>query len=157
MKSLALAVLVASAASLSAQAPSDPGKPFQLPPALSGQSPKFKLQMPMWGVKPPTIIVQQPQTPAINSQIDQAMVIHPPDGLFVQQPARPAGPQNLYPGLKILPTETASLGPLPTLWPNAKVIPIPITWPHAKVIPIPRDTSGFTTLPVHAFTAPARR
>ena len=158
MKTIVLAVLALSAVSLSAQAPapSDSGKLFQRPPVLSGQSPQFKLQMPIWSLEPHTVWVQ-PQTPAIDTHIDQAMVIHPPEGLFAQQPGLPALSQNLYPGLKILPTELANVAPLPTLWPNAKVIPIPITWPHAKVEPIPTSTNGFRAVPVHSLATPARK
>lgn len=168
MKCLALAALAACAASVFAQnaspsplPPLDPGKIFQLPPALSGRSPQFKLQMPDGGpsfrLVPPVIEVPRPQSNP-PSDLDDAMVIHPPRGSFNLPQARPAMPQKLYPGLQLQPIELASVAPLPTLWPGAKLIPIPITWPDAKFEPIPRNVEGFSSLPVFSTgLAPARR
>ena len=158
-------VLVAlSSAALSSQTPaptpSSSDQLFQSSPPLSSRSPHFKIQMD--GNSPhffnPTIVIVNPSAPGVH--VDPGIVRHPPEGSFAVRPAIPALPQNLYPGLKIQPTELASLAPLPTplpdgqgisipiTWPNARMIPIPITWPDAKVIPIPRNVDGFKAVEI---------
>lgn len=164
MKSIAIAILAAGAAAAGAQtqapAPSSPQQTFPLPPALSGEAPQFKMQVPglgpSRGLAPqfkldPSLpfaqsIMKKPHAP--GPQIDLGMVKHPSVRAFAVAPSRPAMRQDLYPGLKIQPTEMASVTPLPTLWPDAKMIPIPITWPDAEFEPIPRTIEGFTAAPI---------
>ena len=78
------------------------------------------------------------------------MVIHPPQGIFADRQARPAQSSNLYPNLKLQPTETARLEPGLWPWPKAGEIPIPITSPNAQMQPIPITWDKFTMVPVGA-------
>ncbi len=162
-------VLVAvSSAALSsqtpAQTPSGPDQLFHFSPPLSSRSPHFKIQMD--GSSPrvfcPNIVIVNPPAPDVH--VDPGIVRHPPEGSFAVTPSTPVLPQNLHPGLKIQPTELASLAPLttplpdgqgisiPIMWPNAKMIPI--TWPDAKVILIPRNVDGFKAVEIRS-QAPA--
>jgi hypothetical protein len=64
-------------------------------------------------------------------------IIHRPPQASKQQPRTPMAGY-LYPGLELLPlklfpTETARLDPIPVYFPNFKAEPIPTTWPDAKM------------------------
>lgn len=161
MKAIALALLLAGPLACSAQAgspspaPSAPKIPdlgdlFSPPPALPPGKPHFKLQIPKGQSfqSIPQTIFQTPQ-PFINPKADPGILMKPRS--FDYQPARPAPNPELYPDLKIMPVEIASLDPgIVAPWPGAKAQPIPRTWPKAKIEPIPTTWSGYTVVPITA-------
>jgi hypothetical protein len=161
MKSIAFVLLLGCGGAAVAQAPSpappsmpNPDKLFQLPPAFDGK-PKFTLQVPD-GKNPllglPQVVINPPRQ-ELDSHIDPGM-IRKPHG-FVQQPSRPAQTSKLYPDLKVLPIEIASLGPDLSASPNLKGEPIPLVWPKAKVEPIPITWEGYTMTPIGASSSTA--
>jgi hypothetical protein len=104
--------------------------------------PQFKWQYPdpshRFFILPP----EAPVKPSINRDVDPQFSRKPKG--FAQQPSRPASHSDIYPGLKIQPTEIAKLEsftaypdlkaePIPTVFPNAKFEPIPITWDQYRV------------------------
>jgi hypothetical protein len=153
MKSLAIVLALCSACVAHAQGsanpptvPSDPHQFFHAPPLPQGK-PQFKWQRPdashrYFMFKPPEVTA--PAKPLIDSNVDPG-ILRKPQG-FEQRPSRPAPHRDLYPDLKIQPTEIAKLEgfgawpplkaePIPTVFPRAKFEPIPITWDEFRMIP----------------------
>ena len=154
-------LVVASAVSLAAQtpAPSTPEQRFQFSPRLPSQTQPFKLQMDDKANTLAVIVRPLTQEPAVG--VDPGIVKHPIESTYAIQPGIAAMRQDLYPGLKIQPTELASVTPpalspvdngrsIPVTWAAAKMIPIPITWPDVKVIPIPRSVDGFKAVDIRS-------
>jgi hypothetical protein len=73
-------------------------------------------------------------------------IVRKPQG-YAQKPARPAPHADLYPNLKIQPTEIALLAPVSWADPKLKAEPIPGTFPKAKLEPIPITWDAFRMLP----------
>jgi hypothetical protein len=154
MKSLAIALVLGSAAAVHAQAsgnspaaPVNPDQLFQSPLLQPPGKPQFKWQYPDASHR--FFILQTPDVgirvkPSINQDIDPE-ILRKPRG-FSQYPSRPAPHGNLYPGLKIQPTEIAKLEgisiyprlgaePIPRVFPKAKIEYIPITWGEFRLAP----------------------
>lgn len=130
-----------------------PGTLFQWPQAPESGKPHFKLQIPGNGLLPfrnpePTLLTQ----PGKQPPADPGMVRRPHG--FAQQTPHPAQPRNLYPDLKVLPIEIATLDlpgspvgvpelqPIPRTWTNAKVEPIPTTWSGYRMVPVTLPAGG---------------
>jgi hypothetical protein len=117
MKSLVIALVLGSAAAVHAQtsgnppaAPVNPDQFFKSPLPQPPGKPQFKLQLPdssrqLFSFQAPAVYA--PPKPSISLGVDPG-ILHKPQG-FSQHPSRPAAHGNLYPGLKIQPTEIAKL------------------------------------------------
>jgi hypothetical protein len=132
----------------------NPDQLFQSPLLQSPGKPQFKLQFPdssrqLFSFQPPAVYA--PPRPSIGSTVDPG-ILRKPQG-FTQRPSRPAPHGNLYPDLKIQPTEIAKLEgisihprlraePIPRVFPNAKVEPIPITWDQFRMAPAGEGVSS---------------
>jgi hypothetical protein len=158
MKSLAFTLLLCAAGLAHSQGttkppavPSNPFQLFQTPPLQTPGTPQFKWRDPdpshRFFVLPPSAV----HTPTVNLDIDRG-ILREPQG-FARHPSRPAPRGDLYPGLKIQPTEIAKLegfsaypglktAPIPRLFPKAKLEPIPITWDKFHMTPI--ETGQFS-------------
>jgi hypothetical protein len=155
MKSLMVALLLCSAGSAFAQSPG----PFAAPPNLgklppppwqaSPEKPQFKLQLPGPAVQP-FLALPAPKLerakPSFSFDVDPGMV-RKPQG-FAPRPSRPAPRGDLYPKLKIQPTEIALLDPVSCLGPTLKAEPIPRTFPKAKLGRIPITWDSFRMVPI---------
>lgn len=93
----------------------------------------------------PMVIVPNAWFPRAGAEIDPQIVRHPMPGAFAQQQPRVPIAQNLYPGLKLLPTETARMEPIPITWPGFKLEPIPTTWPNVRAVPVKAAANAATT------------
>jgi len=121
---------------------------FQVPPPQ--QSPRILPQPRVFpfdkSVPAPGFTLPTPAPQFTNPTLDEHIVRRPPKGSFTAQQPRTPLAANLYPGLKILPTETASpketasMEPIPVYFPRFKMEPIPTIWPDRKMIPIQRAT-----------------
>jgi hypothetical protein len=89
-----------------------------------------------------TVQTAAPQFP----QVDQQIIHRPPQGAFAEQPSRTPLAANLYPGLKVLPIETARVEPIPVYFPEFKMEPIPTTAPNARMVPVRADTIRADTI-----------
>jgi hypothetical protein len=80
---------------------------------------------------------RMPTTPA-----DPKMIVRPPQASIGVQPPGTQVAQNLYPGLKFMPIEqaTVKVEPIPIVLPNAKMEKIPTTWTEFKMSPIQNGT-----------------
>lgn len=161
MKAIALAFLLSTGTMTVAQeadhAPADQGQLFQLPP-VDGQVQQFKLRVP--GGKCEFFALPAPMTiqprRGLDPNVDKNMIVRPPRGSFAEQQPHPALPQKLYPGLKILPVEMASLNAAPLGWRDDKMEPIPITWPEVRFEPIPITWENLRIVPVGSGKAPTQ-
>jgi len=95
----------------------------------------------------PRIVVAAPTPGLADPHMDEKIIHRPPQGTFAQQQPRTPLAGNLYPGLQLLPVETARLEPIPVYFPRVKVEPIPINALNARMIPV---------LTVKQSTAPKR-
>ena len=156
MKAILLALLLAGplacfsqgGAQTPAPAPKAPelNQLFQFQPAPDSGKPRFKLHT--QDGKPftlPQLNFAAPP-PSAKLDMDPEMIVRP--RRFEQQPSRPAQPGKLYPDLKIMPIEIASLGLAPDAWPKTKFEPIPSTWPNAKIEPIPTTWKDYRVVPI---------
>jgi hypothetical protein len=84
----------------------------------------------------PRVVIPSRTPQLVDPHLDEMIIRRPPQGAFAQQQPRTPLAGNLYPGLKLLPIETAQLEPIPLYFPKAKVEPIPTTSPNAKMSPI---------------------
>ena len=91
----------------------------------------FDGNMPM-----PHIVVTAPAPVLTDPHFDEKIIHRPPQDTFAQQQPRKPLAGNLYPGLQLLPVETARLEPIPVYFPKVKVEPIPTNMQNAKVIPV---------------------
>jgi hypothetical protein len=131
-----------------------PDQSFQAPPLQAPGKPQFKWQSPDASQHfsiPQAPDVQVHIKPSIDHDVDPGM-LRKPQG-FAQHPSIPAPHGNLYPGLKIQPTEIAKLEgisihprlrpePIPRVFPKAKVEPIPITWDEFRLSPAGEGASS---------------
>jgi len=131
MRAFALAIAVSGGAVALAQQPApelpNPDKLFQLPPLQGLNHPEFMWELPN-GAKGPYSLprmqwFQPPSALTGAPNLDRDMIVHPQQGGFANRQPRPAQPRNLYPDLKILPTEMAQLDSDMALWPKARGIP----------------------------------
>ncbi|HEX4321289.1 MAG TPA: hypothetical protein VHZ52_10320 [Acidobacteriaceae bacterium] len=83
---------------------------------------------------------------------DSKMIVHPPQAsLGLLLPGTPIE-QDKYPGLKIMPIDTASdklvakIDAIPVQWPNLKVQAIPSNWPKLELNSV-RSESILVTQP----------
>lgn len=159
MKSFVIALVLCGVGLGRAQAPANPpaapmnpdqlfNSPLLEPPG----KPQFKLQIPDASHRFFTLPQLKAHNPAESkSKVDPGM-LRKPQG-FAQRPSRPAPRSDIYPGLKIQPTQIALLEsppgdlrpkalPIPTLFPKAKVEPIPITWDGFKMVPVETGSSA---------------
>lgn len=127
MKSLWIALMVCAAPTAQSQSPvwslqpeaTQPSQ--QLPPA-----PRFNLQaIPQ---RNPTVVLSGNRA-WNDASIDPKIIRRPDPGTFAQHAPRTPIAQNLYPSLKLLPVETASIEPIPRTCPELKVQPVPRAWP----------------------------
>jgi hypothetical protein len=159
MKAISLALLLAGSLSccpsVGAQPPAPaPNAPnlnqlFRFQPSPGAGQPRFKLQMPEG--KPytlPRLNIVGPLPPAAKQGKDPGMILKP--RRFEQQPSKPAQPGKIYPDLKIMPIQIASLDLAPAAWPKTKFEPIPRIWPNAKIEPIPTTWQDYRVIPVDA-------
>jgi hypothetical protein len=154
MRLTILALLFSSATTAicqtAAPAPAHPQQNFLAPPAIAQPGRDFSRLPPEWhfdSVAPPkTIILRDAGVPrqGPDAEIDPKMIVHPPQSSLGDQPPGTLGPQNLYPGLRMLPIEESKLKaePMPITWPNLKVQQIPIVWPKLEIKPVESGTSG---------------
>ena len=84
----------------------------------------------------PRIVVAAPTPGLADPHMDEKIIHRPPQGTFAQQQPRTPLAGNLYPGLQLLPIETARLEPIPVYFPRVKVEPIPINALNARMIPV---------------------
>jgi hypothetical protein len=148
MKALVPALLVSTAIPAFCQtAPQhlvQPNQLFQSPqqfqyfPPGSTHPQMFTFNGNLNSVPRPQIVLPQQARQLADPHIDEQIIHRPPQGAFDQQQARAPLTANLYPGLKILPVETARLEPIPVYFPKYKAEPIPITPPNAKMTLIQR-------------------
>jgi hypothetical protein len=157
MKSLLIALVLSAGGLAYAQAsanpppaPLNPDQLFQSPLLQPPGKPQFKLQLPdtthhLFGMQRP-----EPTSPGSNSQVDPG-ILRKPQG-FAERPSRPAPRNDIYPGLKIQPTQIALLEtppgdprlkaePIPTTFPKARLEPIPITWDRFKMVSLEAGSS----------------
>lgn len=128
MKSLWIALLVCAAPAAQSQSPvwSLQQEPTQQPSQHLPPAPRFDLR----DLPPATPTLVLPRNRAWNdASIDPKIVRHPDPRTFAQYAPRTPLAQNLYPSLKLLPIETASIEPIPLIYPVFKVQPIPRTGP----------------------------
>jgi hypothetical protein len=144
MKAIYLVCALSAALSASAQSPSTPqGQDlFQFAPSAPAQpQPRFQFHLPggkhQFNLRGPLKIKPAPEPPSFS--VDP-QILRRPQG-FAQHPGKPLL-QNLYPGLTLMPTETASLNAPP------RAIPIPRTFPKSKLEPIPTKWPDFTMVPI---------
>jgi len=145
MKTAALVLLLPAGgfafAQFAPQKPAQPGPQFQMPQQFS-QPPEivtphtFRLDPRQW-MPSRNVMVVMPMAPrsAFDTKVDPQMIVRPPKDSFAQHEPRAPIPHDLYPELKLLPTEEARLEPIPITWPDFKPEPVPITWPKAKELP----------------------
>ncbi|WP_058186257.1 hypothetical protein [Terracidiphilus gabretensis] len=102
-------------------------------------------QLPQGAVPPDHNSIQLPNI-VLTPRLDEGIIVHPPAGSFVlQSPVPPAAQaQKLYPGLKLLPTDTAKLEAIPLEWPKFKMEQIPTQWQGMKVISVKKDSAANT-------------
>jgi len=129
------------------QRPIDPGQlfrmPFQQSPRDFNKLPSFKARL---NVMPLPRVVIPAHTPRLSDPHLDAQIIHrPPQNSFAKQQPRTPLAGNLYPGLQLLPIETARLEPNPIDWPKFTLESIPIQWPDEKVTPI--QSNGLSAVP----------
>jgi hypothetical protein len=117
MRSLAIALVLGSAAVAHAQvsanppaAPVNPDQLFKSPLLQPPGKPQFKLQLPdsshqLFRFQPPAVYA--PPKPSISSTVDPG-ILRKPQG-FAQRPSHPAPQSKQYPGLKIQPVEVAKV------------------------------------------------
>jgi hypothetical protein len=145
MKTLLPALLLsASAAALcqaTAQRPVEPNQLFQMPPQFQLHKPDFSklfaLSNPLLVVPSSPVLSPAPKSQLGNPQLDLQIIHHPSQSDFFQQPSRTPLAHDLYPDLKLQPTETATLENLPTFWFRLKIVPIPTTFPDSKATLVP--------------------
>jgi hypothetical protein len=122
---------------------------FQFQPSPDSGKPRFKLQVPNGKLfRPPQGTVVESPLPGAKQDIDPGMILKPRG--FKQQPSRPAPSTKIYPDLKIMPIEIATLDLAPAEWPQAKLEPIPRAWSKAKIEPIPTTWKDFRAVPIDA-------
>ncbi len=144
MKSLVPALLLSAAIpALCQTAPqqlTDPNQLFRFPqqfqfnaPDLT-KTPTFAFDKNLRVLPLPHVVLPSHAPELGNAQLDGKIIRRPPMSAFTQQKPRAPLASDLFPGLKILPTETARLEPIPGYFPNAKAEPIPLASPDAKMI-----------------------
>ena len=98
------------------------------------------------GSVPVPHIVAPAPTPALAlPHLDEKIIHRPPQDAFAQQRPRTPLAGNLYPGLQLLPIETARLEPIPVYFPKVRVEPIPTATQNTKMIPV--ETANQSTAP----------
>lgn len=158
MKPMWIALLLCAAPAAFGQTmPQEPPSPLvqepgsqqpllQMPQQLAPQPRTFKLE-------PRLKAMPQVQVPGLGKRenhpkpapgIDPEILRRPVPGSFQQQEPRAPMAHSLYPGLELLPVETARLEPIPTLWPGFRMESIPTTWPNARMAAV---TKTATSLP----------
>ena len=126
-----------------APAPAIPNNPWQAP--LGGVPPPardFSKLPPGWHAGPlirPKMMVAPKAvdtTRPKDAQIDPKIIVHPPASSIGVQPPGTAVKQNDYPGLRMLPIESAGshVEAIPTQWPPNRLESIPTQWPMAEII-----------------------
>jgi hypothetical protein len=87
--------------------------------------------------QPKILLVPAPEKahPLNNAQIDQKMIVHPPQSSLGVQPPGTIVAQNEYPNLRVLPIDSARspLEAIPTNWPAFQVEKIPTQWPSFRL------------------------
>lgn len=158
MKCFVIALVLGGAGLAYAQAPANPlaapANPDQLfkSPLLQPGQPQFKLQIPDGSHRFFTLPHLKGRNPAESKSNVDPGILRKPQG-FAARPSRPAPRSDIYPGLKIQPTEIALLEtptgsprpkaePIPTVFPNAKIEPLPITWDGFKMVPVETGSSA---------------
>jgi hypothetical protein len=71
-----------------------------------------------------------------DAQIDPKIIVHPPASSIGVQPPGTAVEQKDYPGLRMLPIESARspVEAIPTQWPPNRLENIPTQWPMAEIV-----------------------
>jgi hypothetical protein len=150
MRTLIPALLVSAAIPALSQSTQqrtvDPNQVLQAPQQFQffphdSQPQAFTFKGHLNSIPRPQIILPPQARQLADPQIDEQIIHRPPQSVFDQEQPRTPLAGNLYPGLKILPVETARLEPIPVYFPKAKVEPIPITSPNAKMTLIQRDAT----------------
>ncbi|UWZ83298.1 hypothetical protein [Occallatibacter riparius] len=159
MKTYVIALALCGAGLAHAQSPStppaapqNPDQLFKSPLLQPPGKPQFKLQVPDSSHRFFTLPQLKAHNPAESKSKVDPGILRKPQG-FAQRPSRPAPRSDIYPGLKIQPTQIALLEtppgdlqpkslPIPTLFPNARFEPIPINWHGFKMIPVETGSSA---------------
>lgn len=137
MKSLLPALLLSTSVPVLCQAidqrPLEPNQHFQMPPQFQLHQPDFSklfaLSNPLLVVPSSPVLSPAPKSQLGNPQLDLQIIHRPSPSDFVEQPSRTPLAHNLYPNLKLQPTETATMENIPAFWFKLKVVPIPIPLP----------------------------
>ena len=159
MKTCVVALVLSTAGLAHAQtpanpppAPLNPDQLFQSPLLQPPGKPQFKLQLPdashQFFRRPPL----QAHNPAESkSKIDPG-ILRKPQG-FAERPSRPAPRSDIYPGLKIQPTQIALLQnppadprvkaePIPIVFPKARLERIPVSWDELRIVRVETGSSA---------------
>lgn len=128
-------VLVLSAAvpALCQTPPEDASQAIQIQPQFKSSAEPWVFQ---FNPGQSTLRLRIPAPRPKWNRLDEQIIHRPPQGAFAEQ--KPQTPLNsrIYPDLRLLPTETARMEPIPVYFPKAKVEPIPLSAPDAKMVPI---------------------
>jgi hypothetical protein len=84
-----------------------------------------------------------------DAQIDPKIIVHPPASSIGVQPPGMAVAQNEYPGLRMLPIESAGphIEAIPTQWPPNRLENIPTQWPMAEIVAAHNSSAAMVRSP----------
>jgi hypothetical protein len=153
---LSLFLCAGTAAFCQTGAPAIPKNPWQTP--LGGVPTPirdFSKLPPGWHAAPltPPRMMYLPEvvdtTRPKGAQIDPKIIVHPPVSSIGMQPPGTAVAQNEYPGLRMLPIESARshLEAIPTQWPPNRLENIPTQWPMAEIVAAQNSSAALVRSP----------
>jgi hypothetical protein len=136
LPALLLSASVPALCQATAQPSFDPNQLFQMPPQFQLHKPDFSnlfaLSNPLVVFPSSRVLSPAPKPELGDPRLDPKIVHRPSKSDFAQQPTRTPLAHNLYPDLKLQPTETATLENIPAFWFKLRIVSIPTTFPNAK-------------------------